>query len=63
MPVIQDLQKIACRLVVTFADFRTESGKFATLDYSDTQPALYLGEFVEFEDLKLKNLRQFEGWS
>jgi hypothetical protein len=49
--------------VVTFADLRTESGKFATLDYSDEQPALYLGEYVEFDDLKLKNLRQFEGWS
>ena len=48
---------------VTFADFRTPSRKFATLDYSDAQPVLYLGEFVEFEDLKLKNLRQFEGWS
>jgi DNA-directed RNA polymerase subunit RPC12/RpoP len=47
---------------VTFADFRTETGKFATLDYSDKEPALYLGEYVEFEDLKLKNLRQFEGW-
>ena len=48
---------------VTFADFRTPSRKFATLDYSDAHPVLYLGEFVEFEDLKLKNLRQFEGWS
>jgi hypothetical protein len=48
---------------VCFADFRTATRKFATLDYSDVQPALYLGEFVEFEDLKLKNLRQFEGWS
>lgn len=47
---------------VTFADFRTETGKFATLDFSEDEPALYLGEFVEFEDLKLKNLRQFEGW-
>ena len=47
---------------VTFADLRSQTGKFATLDYSDEQPALYLGEFVEFEDLKLKNLRQFEGW-
>jgi len=47
---------------VTFVDLRTESGKFATLDYSDSEPALYLGEFVEFEDLKLKNLRSFEGW-
>jgi Domain of unknown function (DUF4178) len=47
---------------VTFADFRTETGKFATLDYSDEEPALYLGEFVDFEDLRLKNLRQIEGW-
>jgi Domain of unknown function (DUF4178) len=48
---------------VTFADLRSSSRNFATLDYSDTEPALYLGELVEFEDLKLKNLRQFEGWS
>jgi hypothetical protein len=48
---------------VTFADLRSEGGKFATLDYSDAKPSLYLGEFVEFDDLKLKNLRQFAGWS
>ena len=47
---------------VTFVDLRTESTKFATLDYSDPEPALNLGEFVQFEDLKLKNLRSFEGW-
>lgn len=46
-----------------FADLRSESGKFATLDYSDDEPALYLGELVAFEDLHLKNLRSFEGWS
>ena len=44
---------------VVFADLRSASRKFATLDYSDTDPALYLGELVEFEDLKLRNLRQF----
>ena len=48
---------------VLFADFRTATRKFATLDYSDAGPSLYLGELVEFDDLKLKNLRQFEGWS
>jgi hypothetical protein len=48
---------------VTFADLRSSSRKFGTLDYSDTDPALYLGELVEFEELKLKNLRRFEGWS
>ena len=39
------------------------SGKFATIDYSDEAPALYLGKAVEFEELNLKNLRKFEGWS
>jgi hypothetical protein len=48
---------------VAFADLRSSSRKFATLDYSDIEPVLYLGELVEFDDLKLKNLRQFEGWS
>jgi len=48
---------------VVFADLMSHSGKFATIDYSDEQPVLYLGENVEFESLKLKNLRSFEGWS
>jgi hypothetical protein len=26
-------------------------------------PALYLGKAVEFDELNLKNLRKFEGWS
>ena len=48
---------------VAFADLRSSSRKFATLDYSDIEPVLYLGELLEFDDLKLKNLRHFEGWS
>lgn len=48
---------------VVFVDLRSESGKFATIDYSDEKPVLYLGEMVEFESLALKNLRSFEGWS
>ena len=47
---------------VVFADLLSHSGKFATIDYSDDTPALYLGEATEFESLKLKNLRTFEGW-
>lgn len=47
----------------TFADLRSTGGDFATLDYSDTEPVLYLGKMVEFEALRLKNLRAFEGWS
>ena len=47
---------------VVFADLMSADGKFATLDYSDEAPALYLGEAVEFDALQLKNLRSFEGW-
>jgi hypothetical protein len=46
-----------------FVDLMTPNGEFATVDYSDTTPVLYLGQSVEFEELKLKNLRAFEGWS
>jgi len=48
---------------VVFVDLMSTNGKFATLDYSEETPVLYLGETVEFDDLKLKNLRKFEGWS
>lgn len=45
-----------------FADLRTPSNQFATIDYSEEPPLLFLGEWVEFDSLRLKNLRQFEGW-
>jgi len=48
---------------VLFVDLMSASGKFASLDYSDESPALYLGEAVEFDSLKLKNLRSFERWT
>ena len=47
----------------TFADLSSTGGDFATLDYSDAEPVLYVGKMVEFEALRLKNLRAFEGWS
>lgn len=45
-----------------FADLRTAGREFGTLDYSEDPPLLFVGEWVEFEELQLKNLRQFEGW-
>jgi hypothetical protein len=47
----------------TFVDLRTAGGDFATLDYSDSEPTLYVGKMVEFDALRLTNLRAFEGWS
>ncbi len=45
-----------------FADLKTHDARFGTLDYSDPEPLLFLGEACGFDDLRLKNLRQFEGW-
>lgn len=47
---------------VVFADLRTPAGHFATIDYSENPPLLFLGRAVEFDELRLKNLREFEGW-
>ncbi len=47
---------------VLFADLRTADRRFATVDYSEEKPLLFLGEAVEFDELRLTNLRQFEGW-
>lgn len=48
--------------VVTFIDCRTGDGRFATLDFSEYPPLWFVGQFVEIEQLQLKNVRQFEGW-
>jgi hypothetical protein len=47
---------------VLFADLGSRGLAFGTLDYSDPEPLLFLGDAVEFDALGLKNLRQFEGW-
>jgi hypothetical protein len=46
-----------------FADLRSMQSDFATIDYSEAQPLLFIGRAVGFDELKLTNLRQFEGWS
>ena len=51
--------KVKCR----FADLRSNDGRFATIDYTEEPPLLFLGEFVEFESLRMVNLKEFEGWT
>jgi hypothetical protein len=48
---------------VAFADLRTHDGRFGTIDFSDSPPLLFFGQFVEYDSLKLKNVRLIEGWS
>lgn len=46
-----------------FADLRSIDGRFATIDYTEEPPLLFLGEFVEFDALRLAYLKEFEGWT
>ena len=39
-----------------------DARRFATIDYSDTEPVAYVGEYVALEQLAPRNLRRFEGW-
>ncbi|MEO8027631.1 MAG: DUF4178 domain-containing protein [Bryobacteraceae bacterium] len=48
---------------VSFIDMRTRTGQFGTLDYSENPPLLFIGESVPYEELNLKNVREFEGWT
>lgn len=47
---------------ITFVDLRSEDGRFATIDGSETPPLLFAGRFVEYDQLGLKGCREFEGW-
>ncbi|HSD10151.1 MAG TPA: DUF4178 domain-containing protein [Candidatus Binatia bacterium] len=44
------------------ADLHGRGRSFATLDYSDDPPLVFLGEYVEFDDLALSGLRTLNGW-
>ena len=44
------------------ADLAGPGKQFATLDYSETSPLIYMGEYVEFEELHLSGLKEFDGW-
>jgi Domain of unknown function (DUF4178) len=54
--------RVAAGWTLTSADLRTDTARFATLDYGDEVPRLYAGEVVEFADLGLRGLREFDGW-
>lgn len=47
---------------VLFADLRGHDATFATIDYSDGAPLLFVGRFVDYDELSLRNVRSFDGW-
>jgi hypothetical protein len=44
------------------ADLLGEKNAFATLDYSEDSPLVFIGEHMEFDALHFSGLRQFDGW-
>jgi len=46
----------------TFVDLRTPDARFATIDYTEDPPLVFVGEMVDFDSLRMKNLKEFEGW-
>jgi hypothetical protein len=53
-------------------DLIGEKNAFATIDYSESTdgsdgkeplPLVFIGEYMEFDDLHFSNLRQFDGWN
>lgn len=46
-----------------FADLRTTSGEFCTIDGTETPPLVFVGRAASFEELRLSGLREFEGWT
>ena len=45
-----------------FADLRSANRRFATIDYSEQPPLVFAGVLVDYDDLKLRNVKIFEGW-
>ncbi len=44
------------------ADLAGPGNRFATLDYSEEPPLVFMGEYVEFDDLHLSGLKEIDGW-
>ena len=59
----ENIERFANRGIATTDGDDGRTRVFAPLDYSDAEPVLYVGKMVEFDALRFKNLREFEGWS
>lgn len=44
------------------ADLAGPGNQFATLDYSEEPPLVFIGEYVEIDDLHLSGLKEIDGW-
>jgi Domain of unknown function (DUF4178)/S-adenosylmethionine decarboxylase len=47
----------------SFVDLLGDRGRFATIDYSESPPLLFVGESVTYRELKLQNVVIYDGWT
>lgn len=47
---------------VRFVDLVDEQGRFGTIDFSESPPLLFVGEYVSWDALGLRQVREFDGW-
>ncbi len=48
--------------VAPVVDLGSSTNRFATIDYSETPPLVFVGEFLEFDQLQFSDLKHVEGW-
>lgn len=46
----------------TSVDLVGESEQFGNIDYAISENRVFLGKYVDFDDFKFMNLREFDGW-
>lgn len=46
----------------TFVDLVGPNNKFASIDFTDSNPSLYMGSYVDFEAFHFENLKELDGW-
>lgn len=51
------------KAICQFVDLRTPSADFATLDFSEDPALVFIGRQVDYDELRLTNVKQFEGWA
>ncbi len=45
-----------------YADLRRSDNGFATIDYSEDEPLVFVGRSVGWQDLSMRGYRRFDGW-
>ena len=54
--------RVGAGYVAPVVDLVGEDRRFATIDYSEETPLIFVGEYMDFDQLQLSGLKEFDGW-